>query len=130
MTRPASRGPRSAGAWTTLLAAAVACISQAARAAAEPADPAQLRLAEARALQQKGALREAQKLYESFLPDLEKGKDLPELGSVLNGLSQIATAQGDYDRAAARGRDAAETYRKVGDRSGQTRAVTRPRSRS
>jgi len=124
LTRPACRGPRSAGAWTTLLAAsAAACISLAARAAAEPADPAKLRLAEARALQEKGSLREAQKLYESLLPDLEARKDLAELGSVLNGLSQIATAQGDYDRAAARGRDAAETYRKVGDRSGQTRAV-------
>jgi CHAT domain-containing protein len=106
-----------------LAAAAVACVSLAARAAAEPADPSQLRLAEARALQQKGSLREAQKLYESLLPVLEKGKDLAALGSVHNALSQIAAAQGEYDRAAASGRDAAEAYRKLGDRNGQTRAV-------
>jgi hypothetical protein len=48
---------------------AATCLSQAARAL-EPANPAQLRLAEARALQQKGALREAQKLYQSLLPAL------------------------------------------------------------
>jgi CHAT domain-containing protein/Tfp pilus assembly protein PilF len=97
---------------------------------AEPSSPSggaqdrlQERLAEARALQQKGSLREAQKSFEALLPDLRARADRTDLGAALNALSQMGTAQGDYDRAAATGLEAAELYRKLADRSGERRAI-------
>jgi CHAT domain-containing protein/tetratricopeptide (TPR) repeat protein len=86
-------------------------------------DRLQQRLAEARAMQQKGSLREAQGVYEALLPDLAARGDQRERGTALNALSQIATAQGEYDRAAAAGRGAADAYRKSGDKAGVRRAV-------
>src|SRR5207237_6629686 len=59
--------------------------------AAHGAPPA---LDDARALQQRGALREAQKAYEALLPEL-RSSDLAALGAALNALSQIASAQGN-----------------------------------
>jgi CHAT domain-containing protein len=87
------------------------------------ADPLRQRLNEARTLQQKGSLKEAEKLYEGLLPDLEARGDRADLGAALNALSQMATAQGDYDRAAAAGRRAADAYRKSGDKAGERRAL-------
>ena len=81
------------------------------------------RLAEARALQQKGSLREAQRSFEALLPELLARTDQADLGAALNALSQMAKAQGDYDRAASRGLEAAEVYRKLADREGERRAV-------
>ncbi|HXO15563.1 MAG TPA: hypothetical protein VN835_04420, partial [Steroidobacteraceae bacterium] len=60
-------------------------------------------LDDARALQQRGALREAQKAYEALLPEL-RSSDPAALGAALNALSQIASAEGQYDSAAARAR--------------------------
>ena len=65
----------------------------------------QQRLSEATALQQKGSLREAQKLYESLLPELRERK--ADLGWALSALTEIASALGEYDLALARGRKAA-----------------------
>jgi CHAT domain-containing protein/tetratricopeptide (TPR) repeat protein len=83
----------------------------------------QQRLAEARGLQQKGSLREAQKLYEALLPELATRGDREALGTALNAISQMATAQGDYDRAASAAREAAEAYRASVDKAGERRAV-------
>ena len=79
------------------------------------------RLSEARALQQKGSLREAQRAYEALVPDLRERK--PELAAALAALTQIATALGDYDRAIIDGREAADAYRQIGDRGGETRGL-------
>ena len=87
--------------------------------AARGAPPA---LAEARALQQRGALREAQKAYEALLPEL-RSSDPAALGAALNALSQIASAQGQYDSAAARAREAADVHRAFGDRGGEAHAI-------
>jgi CHAT domain-containing protein len=97
------------------------CLAQPAQPAGGAQDRIQQRFSEARALQQKGSLREAQKLYESLLPDLRAQK--ADLGSTLIALTQIASALGDYDLALARGQEAAEVYRVLGDESGQTRAL-------
>jgi len=113
------RGVR-AGAIAALLPAL--CFAQA-QPAVGAGDGLQQRLTEARALQQKGSLREAQKLYEALLPDLVARGDRVDVGAALNALSQMATAQGEYDRAVATGRDAAEAYRKAGDKAGERRAV-------
>jgi CHAT domain-containing protein len=109
-------------AWIAALAAAFPAFAQPSPAAGIP-DRLQQRLAEARALQQKGSLREAQKLYEESLGDLTSRGDQENLGTALNALSQIATAQGDYGRAASAGRDAVEAYRRSGNRAGERRAV-------
>jgi CHAT domain-containing protein/tetratricopeptide (TPR) repeat protein len=122
---PAFRSPeRSWGAWVLTLAAVFPGLSfaQPSPSAGAP-DQLQHRLAEARALQQKGSLREAQKLYEESLDDLAARGDQDELGAALNALSQMATAQGEYGRAAASGREAIEAYRKSGNKAGERRAV-------
>src|SRR5207302_2410475 len=113
------------GAWMAILAAAVpsVCLAEASRPSVGAQDRLQERLAEARALQQKGSLREAQRSFEALLPDLRARSDRADLGATLNALSQMGTAQGDYDRAAATGLEAAELYRNLADRSGERRAV-------
>jgi len=81
-----------------------------------------LTLDDARALQQKGALREAQKAYEALLPEL-RSSDPAALGEALNALSKIASAQGQYDSAAARAREAIDVHRALGDGGGEAYAV-------
>jgi tetratricopeptide (TPR) repeat protein len=88
-------------------------------AAVHGAPPA---LDDARALQQRGALREAQKAYEALLPEL-RSSDPAALGAALNALSKIASAQGQYDSAAARAREAADLHRALGDRGGEAHAI-------
>src|SRR5262249_36000649 len=73
-------------------------------------------------LQQKGALREAQKAYEALLPEL-RSSDPAALGEALNALSKIASAQGQYDSAAARAREAIDVHRALGDGGGEAYAV-------
>lgn len=87
--------------------------------AAHGAPPA---LDDARALQQRGALREAQKAYEALLPEL-RSSDPAALGAALIELSRIASAQGQYDSAAARAREAADVHRALGDRGGEAYAI-------
>jgi tetratricopeptide (TPR) repeat protein len=87
--------------------------------AAHGAPPA---LDDARALQKRGALREAQKAYEALLPEL-RSSDPAALGAALNALSQIASAQGQYDSAAARAREAVDVHRALADRSGEAHAI-------
>ena len=86
------------------------------------AQPWQKALDEAKALQQKGALREAQKAYEALLPDL-RSADQAALAAALNALSQIQSARGEYDPAMAHAREALDVYRSLGDRTGETRAI-------
>jgi CHAT domain-containing protein/Tfp pilus assembly protein PilF len=99
------------------------CLAGAPSPAGAAEDRVQERLAEARALQQKGSLREAQRAFEALLPELVASTDRSDLGAALNALSQMARAQGDYDRAASRALEAAEVYRKLGDRAGERRAI-------
>ena len=87
-----------------------------------PAQGASPALDEARALQQKGALREAQKAYEALLPEL-RSSDQVALGAALNELSRIASAQGQYNSAAARAREAADVHFALGDRGGEAHAI-------
>jgi CHAT domain-containing protein/tetratricopeptide (TPR) repeat protein len=79
-------------------------------------------LDQARALQQKGALREAQEAYEALLPRL-RSSDPAAFGAALDALSKIASAQGQYDSAAARAREAIEVHRSLRDRRGEAYAL-------
>jgi len=90
---------------------------------AAPSDELARRLEQARALQAKGASQEARQLYESLLPTLEAQKRRAELAGALTALTELASAQGDYDAAIARGRESAELYRDLGDAGGQARAL-------
>jgi tetratricopeptide (TPR) repeat protein len=87
--------------------------------AAQGASPA---LDAARALQERGAIREAQKAYEALLPEL-RSSDPAALGAALIALSKIASAQGQYDSAAARAREAINVHRAAGDRRGEAYAI-------
>ncbi|HYR19798.1 MAG TPA: tetratricopeptide repeat protein, partial [Myxococcales bacterium] len=116
---------RPRGAWMAILAAILPslCLAEPSSPSGGAQDRLQERLAEARELQQKGSLREAQKSFEALLPDLRARSDRADLGAALNALSQISTAQGEYDRSAAAALEAAEVYRKLADRSGERRAL-------
>lgn len=87
-----------------------------------PGDIAQ-RLEQARALQAKGGSREARKLYELLIPALEAEKRQPELSEALVALSELASAQGEYDAAIGRARQAAAIYHSLGDKRGEARAL-------
>ena len=83
-----------------------------------------LTLDDARALQQRGALREAQKAYEALLPKL-RSSDRAALGAALNELSKVDQMQGQYDSAAARAREAIDVYHALADGRGEAHAFHR-----
>ncbi len=87
-----------------------------------PLHGAPLTLDGARGLQERGALREAQTAYEALLPQL-RSSDPAALATALKALSKIALAQGRYEDAAARAREAAEVHRALGDRRGEAHAI-------
>lgn len=91
-------------------------------AALLPVAAAAQTLEEARALQQKGALREAEQLYLALLPGVRENEPAAA-GAALNALSQIAVAQGDYAAARGRALEALRIYRSLHDRAGEARAL-------
>ena len=80
-------------------------------------------LAHARALQDKGVLQDALRVYESVLPVLRSSPRSDQLGLALSGISQIALAQGDYSRAIQTAQEAAVAYHSLGNASGEARAL-------
>jgi CHAT domain-containing protein len=77
----------------------------------------------ARTLQNKGSLPEAKAIYMSLLESLRSKAPSSQLGLVLNGLSQIALADGDYDSAAKDAQQAADAYRASRDQEGEAHAL-------
>ena len=114
-------GPVASLGWAALLV--FSCFAQPGISQKSESVDRARRLEKARALQEKGSFREAQKLYEALLPELEAERNDPELGSALNALSQIASALGAYDTAVAQAQQAAEVFRRLGDKKGEGRAV-------
>ena len=80
-----------------------------------------IRLADA--LQEKGGLPEARKIYESVLATLRTGEPSAQLGYVLNALSQVASAEGNYDDAISFGQQAADVYHKLGEKKKEAYAL-------
>lgn len=76
----------------------------------------------AKSLFDKGRTAKAKKIYEEILPSLQNRPASKQLGFVLNSMSQIAAADGTYDKAAQFAERSAETYRKINDPEGEAHA--------
>ncbi len=70
----------------------------------------------AKALRQAGSSEEAQKVYESLLPQLRGQPASPDLVETLNNLSDIATMAGEYDRAVYMSRESASACQQMHDK--------------
>ena len=78
---------------------------------------AQLERAKAlRETREAGSSEEAQKIYESVLPQLRGQAANPELVETLNNLSDIATMAGEYDRAVSLSRESASACQQMHDK--------------
>jgi CHAT domain-containing protein/tetratricopeptide (TPR) repeat protein len=82
----------------------------------------QEKIRRAHSLQDKGSLQQAKTIFESLLPTLKSKPPSSQLGLVLNDLSQIALAEGNYDTAVKNARQAAEVYRTARDQEGEAHA--------
>jgi tetratricopeptide (TPR) repeat protein len=81
------------------------------------------KIQQADALQEKGALEDARKIYESALQALGSSEPSPQVGYVLNALSQVASSEGKYDEAIACAQRAADVYSKLGDQGREAYAL-------
>jgi len=86
-------------------------------------NPIDEKIRQADALQEKGALSEARKIYESLLATARTGAPSSQLGHVLNSLSQLASAEGNYDEAISSAQQAADVYHKLGDQKKEAYAL-------
>jgi tetratricopeptide (TPR) repeat protein len=101
-----------------LFLAAISSLAQAARG-----NPIDDEIRQADALQEKGALPEAMKIYESLLARLRAGEPSSQLGYVLNALSQAQSAEGKYDEAISSAQQAADVYHRLGDKKKEAYAL-------
>jgi CHAT domain-containing protein len=74
-------------------------------------------------LQDRGDLQGSQHVYESLLKDLRAGEASRQLGHVLNGLSNVASAEGNYQPAIEYAQQAEEVYHKLGDSERESYAI-------
>lgn len=90
----------------------------------QSASPEQFKaqLERAKTLRQAGSSEEAQKIYESLLPQLRSRSASPELVETLNNLSDIATMAGEYDRAVNISRESASACQQMRDKHCEARA--------
>jgi CHAT domain-containing protein/tetratricopeptide (TPR) repeat protein len=101
------------------------CIATAAFSLGQTEAPGALneKIRQADALQAKGSLGDARKIYESALQVLSSSKPSSQLGHVLNALSEVAASQGKYDEAIASAQRAADVYRGLGDKGGEASSL-------
>ncbi len=81
------------------------------------------KIRQADALQDKGALPEAREIYESALKTLRVDEPSPQLAHLLNGLSNVASSEGDYRQAVEFAQQADDVYHKLGDAKGEAYAL-------
>jgi CHAT domain-containing protein len=79
-------------------------------------------LDKAKSLRSAGSSDEARKIYESLLPALRSQPSNAELVEALNNLSDIATMDGQYDRAVALSRESASACQQMQDKHCEARA--------
>lgn len=75
------------------------------------------------ALQEKGAIEDARKLYESLLVSLRPQPPTAQLAHVLNAMGHVMAAEGNYDSAIKFAQQSAEVYHRVGDKTGEAHAL-------
>jgi CHAT domain-containing protein len=73
--------------------------------------------------QDKGNLPQAREIYESALKSLRVGEPSSQLGHVLNELSNVASAEGNYRQAVEYAQQAASVYHQSGDAKGEAFAL-------
>ena len=97
----------------------------AALSSAQPAIPKSVeeRIRRADQLQDQGSLTEARDLYQSIAKELPVDPPSRQLGWVLNGLSTVSAALGDYRESAEAALRAEDVYRRAGDSEGQSSAL-------
>lgn len=98
------------------------CILSFSTVAAFPQSAIELQIEKAVELQDKGDIQGARRICEALLSDLRHRGASPQLGRVLNVVSQIAAADGNYDESGKLAQEAAETYHTAGDVSGEAHA--------
>jgi tetratricopeptide (TPR) repeat protein len=86
-------------------------------------NPIDEQIRQAQALKEKGSLQDARKLYESVLQTLGAGEASPQMGHVLNTLSEIASSEGKYDEAIQFAQRAADVYHRLGDKEQEAHAL-------
>jgi len=74
-------------------------------------------------LQDRGSPEESRKIYESLLRDLRPVEPSRQLGHVLNGLSNLEAAEGNYQKAIDLAQQAIDVYRRLGDAGGESYAL-------
>ncbi len=86
-------------------------------------NPVDDRIRQADALQDKGKLQAARNIYESALKTLRLAGPSRQLGHVLNGLSNVASSEGNYEQAVEFARQAGDVYHRLGDIEGEAYAL-------
>jgi len=85
----------------------------------EPSNEIDRRSQEAAALFEQGRTSESKALYQSLWAALRDGAPSSRLGFVLNGLSKIDAAEGDYNGAIQLAKQSADVYKQLGDAQGE-----------
>jgi tetratricopeptide (TPR) repeat protein len=86
-------------------------------------NPLDEKVRQADALKEKGSVQKARKLYESALQTLGAGEASPQMGYVLNALSDVASSEGKYDEAIQFAQRAADVYHRLGDKEQEAHAL-------
>ncbi len=102
-----------------LLACSHAFVTQ---AAAQPANDINAKVDRAEALLEQGDLQQARAIYESLLPRLRADTPSVELADTLDGLGQIANAEGRYDDAVSLAHESAAIFHHLGKIYGEAKA--------
>ncbi|HSS97663.1 MAG TPA: tetratricopeptide repeat protein, partial [Terriglobales bacterium] len=80
-------------------------------------------LRRADALQDEGKIEQARQIYEHLLTQISAVEAAEPRARVLNGLSNVYAATGDYPKSADFAQRAQEVYRKIGDAGGEAYAL-------
>jgi CHAT domain-containing protein/Tfp pilus assembly protein PilF len=86
-------------------------------------NPLDERISQGDTLKEKGSLQDARKIYESVLQTLGASQPSPQMGYVLNALSDVASSEGKYDEAIQSAQRAASVYHRLGDKAGEASAL-------
>jgi CHAT domain-containing protein/tetratricopeptide (TPR) repeat protein len=81
------------------------------------------RIHTAQSFREQGKLKDAWDLYSSIATQMRQGQPSSQLGFVLNEMSKIASARGEYESSLQLANEAANVYQRLGDVKGQSHAI-------